>query len=269
MDPSHQCLEVFTSGEPDRLVEIIRLGMSHNDMAEYVKRAVRHARAAKIQKSTEKSSSSLAASLESAGLPSVTYPANMDYDDMIGLIGEAVSEKFHNICSPYDLLYSKWSATGTSKSNGCDLLYCHNDRMISVECKHPHRSMMNNRHTDTVVVTKVNRGMQSHNDRRTDEFACKLFKRYIERRRLIHDSNSAEAHESDRIISLLENLVRTGGSISEIDVIVDERYEIDGGSVAGRLKFDGNYLPEESARALVVLCKGITDVSEEAYSGHE
>ena len=57
-----------------------------------------------------------------------------------------------------DSIYIKWKATGTSKSKGLDLVFHQDEKLYSIECKHPHDSLGNNDNDKTQTQTVITSG---------------------------------------------------------------------------------------------------------------
>lgn len=98
----------------------------------------------KNQKKKENSTIRLFEALAQRGLRFVGKIITIDEDDIVGLIGEIVSEKFAE-SQGHEIIYPKWKISGSSKSRGIDLVVrtIQNDTWILIlyESKHIHKSV--------------------------------------------------------------------------------------------------------------------------------
>ena len=171
---------------------ISELQITRSDLYNLLDLAICKALDIKKQKIEEKNSSFYIDYLQSNDIPNVEYSSKLDYDDMMGLIGEIISELHQTNSTKKDPLYIKWRETGTSKSKGLDLVFHENDRVYSIECKHPHESLMKIENKKlTSVVKTINGGLVTHTDERTLEFLVRLLKRYLQPATLFFKKTSA------------------------------------------------------------------------------
>jgi len=186
---SASCDELYNNTRVDGKFVISQLKISKDDLLILLDSSITKALSIKKQKSIEKNNSYLIQFLTGVGLPSLNFSATLDFDDMIGLIGEITSELYHKQCEKQDPLYVKWLETGTSKSQGLDLVFSSGEKLFSIECKHPHESLNNpENNKEKTVLQTFEKGLKKHDDERTIEFMVRLYKRYLIQSRIAEGS---------------------------------------------------------------------------------
>ncbi len=265
------CKEIHNSPKSNGDLIISELQIKNSDLYNLLNSAICKALAIKKQKIEEKSSSYYIDYLQSNDIPTVEYSSKLDYDDMMGLIGEIISELHHKNCTKKVPLYIKWIETGTSKSKGLDLVFHENDKVYSIECKHPHESLMkiDNVKLSTVVKT-INNGLVDHTDIRTLEFLVRLLKRSLQEKRFREGSQMETTDLNSKII-LIENLIAKNNFVSEINIASDKKYEKDFNKDAldNNLDFKKYELISQSIIVLLNLIENLERISEEMFTKHD
>jgi len=114
------------------------------DITEYLQFNLDEAQRIKNQKKNEQSPNRLLEGLSKRGLRFVGRIIQIDEADLVGLIGEILSEKYSE-SKGHEILYPKWKISGSSKSRGIDLVVrtLENDEWVLILCesKHIHKSV--------------------------------------------------------------------------------------------------------------------------------
>jgi len=100
----------------------------------------------KNEKAKERTPNRLLEDLSLRGLRFVGEIIKIDKNDVVGLIGEILSETYAK-SQDYEMIYPKWKVSGSSKSRGIDLVarsFEHNEWvLILCESKHIHEEVKN------------------------------------------------------------------------------------------------------------------------------
>lgn len=265
------CKEIHSSPKPNGDLIISELQIPELDLCTVLDSAICNALSIKKQKIEEKNSSYYIEYLQSNDIPIVQYSSKLDYDDMMGLIGEIISELHHTHCTKKEPLYIKWRETGTSKSKGLDLVFHENDRVYSIECKHPHESLMKIENKKlTSVVKTINDGLVTHTDERTLEFLARLLKRYLQEKRFLVGSKM-NITDVDSKIKIIENLIEKNNFVSEINIVSDKKYEndLEKNNLDTNLDFKKYEFISQSIIVLLILLENIEKISEEMFTKHD
>lgn len=234
-----------------------------NELESILKESIKNALATKSTKIIEKNSSFLLNYLQKNTLPIEYFSSSFDIDDLMGIIGEIVSEIYHKQCLNEDPIYVKWKATGTSKSKGLDLIFHKNEKLYSIECKHPHESLANqNNDKSRIILRTINDGLNTHDDIRTKEFMVLLFRKYFEQKRLLTGSK-LNTSAIDTRIQLIRSLLRKNDIIEEINLVADKIYEkdIDNNSLESNLNYSKFALISKSIGVVLLLIENIHELS--------
>ena len=264
---SKPCTEIYNDTKSDKFLIVSKLDISKSDLEEIIRDSIRKARSIKKQKSLEKNTSQILSYLQDT-IPVTNFSDALDYDDMMGLIGEIVSELHHKQCLRHDPVYVKWRDTGTSKSRGLDLVFHKNNRLISIECKHPHESLRN--HTNnalTILSRTINRGFDRHDDYRTTEFIAKLHARYSKTKRLL-DGDHSDTTELTNKMNLLRKLIKKNDLIEEVELVADKIHHAFDISkdLSDKIKFDKISETSKQSGVNLLLLEDIQEISEEAFN---
>ena len=138
--------------------------------------------------------------------------------DVIGLAGEIVCEMYHIECEHQCLFYAKWKESGTSKSNGVDLLVEDAGRLLAVECKHAHSPQSTGKESGLLRAIKT--GMMEHSDQRTRGFLTERYRVMIKRARQL-DAEGSDAAQTLRKARVLKSAL-VGGFDSQVDLAADK-----------------------------------------------
>lgn len=267
---SKQCNELSNTSTEDTFLILSELQISKDDLKSILESSILQALEIKKQKNLEKNGSYITIFTQQNNIPIPNYSATLDFDDMMGIIGEIVSEIYHRECLQQDPLYIKWQETGTSKSKGLDLVFHKNDQIYSIECKHPHESLKNpSNDKATVFLRTVKGGFKSHDDYRTAEFMTKLYLRHLKDRRLLTGSQ-IDLSELNNKITLLIQLIKKNNLIEEIDVTADKIYHTSklSNELNSRLDFKNQKLISKSVGVVLLLIENFLVLSEEVFSTH-
>ena len=267
-DPS--CEELYNNTRSDGQFIISQLKISKKDLSQLLNSSITKALSTKKQKSIEKNSSSLTLYLQNSDLPLPNFSPTIDFDDMMGLIGEIVSELYHKQCEKQDPLYVKWMETGTSKSQGLDLVFHSNERLFSIECKHPHESLANSDNDKSKIILQTFvKGLKKHDDKRTVEFMVRLYKRYLIQKRFLEGSGM-DTKELDKKMDLVNNLLKKNDIVEEINLIADKLYEqnVDKNNLDSNLDLSKFSLVSKSIGVLLLLIENLHEISKEVDSNH-
>ena len=264
---SNPCTEIYNDVKPDRFFIISKLEMSKSDLEEIIRDSIRKARRIKKQKSLEKNKSQILSDLRDI-IPVTNFSDALDYDDMMGIIGEIVSEIHHKLCLGHNPVYVKWRDTGTSKSRGLDLLFHKNNRLISIECKHPHESLRNPANNALTILSKTaNQGFVRHDDHRTEEFIVKLYARCLENTRF-SDGTHSDTTELDNKINLLRKLMQENDWVEEVELVADKiHYTCDiSKDLSDKIKFDKIIETSKQPGVNLLLLEDIQETSEGVFN---
>lgn len=267
---SKSCKELSNISKTNGFLILSELKISKKDLESILKSSILNALSIKQQKIVEKNASLLLTYTQQNGLPSTNFSATLDYDDMMGLIGEIVCEIHHRQCMEQDPLYVKWQETGTSKSKGLDLVFHKNDQIYSIECKHPHESLNNQDNNKTEIISRtIDRGFDNHDDHRTTEFMTKLYLRHLRERRFLIGS-SLDTTELNKKIILLKKLIDRNDLMEEINITADKIYDTPTLSkdLDSNLDFDKYILVSKSLGVVLLLIENIHELSEEVFNAY-
>ncbi len=262
--------ELYSNTRSDGQFIISQLKISKEDLSKILNSSISKALSTKNQKSAEKNNSSLTQYLQNNSLPFPNFSPTIDFDDMMGLIGEIVSELYHKECVKQDPLYVKWIDTGTSKSQGLDLVFHYNDRLFSIECKHPHESLANSDNEKSKIILQTfHKGLKKHDDKRTVEFMVRLYKRYLIQKRLL-DGSGMDTKELDDKMDLVNNLLKKNDIVEEINLMADKLYEqdVDKNGLDSNLDLSRFSLVSKSIGVLLLLIENLHEISKKVNSNH-
>ena len=267
---SELCNELSNIPKTNGFLILSELKISKSGLKSLLKSSILEALSIKKQKIAEKNASFLLTYNQQNSVPSTNFSATLDYNDMMGLIGEIVSE-IHNLqCLKKDPVYIKWRETGSSKSKGLDLVFSKNDQLYSIECKHPHESMKNQPQDKTTIISRtVKSGFDSHDDHRTTEFMTKLYQRHLKQKRFLV-GNSLDTTELDKKMALLKKLIEDNNLVEEINLTADKIYHDStlSNNLDSNLDFSRFALVSKSLGVILLLIENISDLSEEVFSEH-
>jgi len=267
---SEPCNELSNVSKTNGFLILSELKIAKDDLKSLLESSILNALSIKDQKIMEKNNSFLLTYTQQNRLPSTNFSATIDYDDMMGLIGEIVSEVHHRQCMEQDPVYVKWRETGTSKSKGLDIVFHKNDQLYSIECKHPHESLNNPDNDNIKIISRtVNRGFTSHDDHRTTEFMTKLYHRHLRQKRFLI-GNHLDTTELDKKTTLLKRLIDNNNLVEEINLTADKIYQSSTLSedLDSNLDFNRHVLVSKSLGIVLLLIENIHDLSEEVFSKH-
>ena len=264
---SKPCTEIYNDTKSDKFLIISKLNISKSDLEKIIRDSIQKARSIKKQKSLEKNNSQVLSYLQDV-MPIINFSDALDYNDMMGLIGEIVSELHHEQCLRHDPVYVKWRDTGTSKSCGLDLVFHKNNQLISIECKHPHESLRN--HTNNalaILFITINRGFVRHDDYRTTEFIAKLHTRYSKTKRLLDGAHS-DTTELTNKMNLLRELIKKNDLIEEVELVADQIHHTFDISkdLSDKINFDKISKTSKQSGVNLLLLENIQEMSEDVFN---
>ena len=192
-----------------------------NVLSKSISDSIKLALQLKQEKEKEKSNSIQLKLLKASNLPIPVYDTKyFDSDDLIGLIGEIISENFIiNNNNDNNTFYIKWREFGTSKSRGLDLIFENDGTLLIFECKNPHKSFskINPKYND-VIAHALDEAFIQNSDLKVIHDIIRLYNRYFKQRRFL-SANGMTTDEMDEKITIIEkcidkNSFKVNGSVT-------------------------------------------------------
>lgn len=246
------CVEVFGYSADGH-----RFSVSKMQLDAGVAPCLEKAREIVRQKTRGKSASGVSKSLEGLGVATHSYG---DSTDVIGLVGEIVSEIYHKECKHQALFYAKWRETGTSKSNGVDLIFEDSGRLLIIECKHMHSPQSTGRESKLLEV--VRGGITEHSHGRALRFL--IARKMLLRKRVRElEAEGTDASQTLQKISKIESAV-DGEFHSQVDLVVDGERSVAVDGEEFRSKLSKSWPANTRIHAAVLLVDGLYEATEAA-----
>ena len=147
----------------------------------------------------------------------VSCPALGKSTDMIGLVGEMICETYHERCKRQVLFYAKWRETGSSRSNGVDLIFEESGRLSVIECKHVHSRQSAGK--ESRLLEAIRTGMREHSYYRASVFLAAR-QRVLSKRIRGLEAEGSDTFQEHRKISVIKRALDDGFE-SQVDLAVD------------------------------------------------
>ncbi len=184
----------------------------------------------KNQKVSEKSSSSMIDILNSIKIPVPQTQITLDDNEITGLVGEIITEKFvieQNIGRSF---YIKWREIGTSKSKGLDIVLQRDSILLIVEAKHSHKRLKSSGNHESILASIIDNAFKRNSDFHT---ALSLLRLYLRLRKTVQqdDAMHLPISEHEQRADLIKTSIRNNSFLTNASLIVDE-------SVLSQIKFN-------------------------------
>lgn len=147
----------------------------------------------------------------------VSCPTSGKSTDAIGLVGEIICETYHEKCKQQALFYAKWRETGSSRSNGVDLIFEESGRLSVIECKHVHSRQSAGK--EPRLLEAIRTGIKEHSNHRASVFLAAR-QRILSKRIRELEAEGADTTQTRHKISTIKRAL-DGGFESQVDLAVD------------------------------------------------
>jgi hypothetical protein len=207
-----------------------RASLSHAKMTtgaakleKHLDKKISEALARKQQKELEKQSSAQIRIIIESGLPIPAYGATKyDAEDLKGLIGEILILEYLLVTRIGTPFYCKWQETGTSKSQGIDLIITAKNVLLVYECKHPHNQIKASRDSSKVIASILDEAFINNSDEFTIVRLARLWRRLQKEKRLL-----AGIHQStkkvEQCLNLVSDCVRNKSHTTNTVLVIDNK----------------------------------------------
>ena len=101
-------------------------------------------------------------------------PAPVPRNNIVGLVGEILTEDILENLGVGEAFYVKWRSSGTSTSAGVDLVFKKEEFLYACESKHMHSSVCNAPTVVASVARELSRAFKQNSDAHTKDFFGKL-----------------------------------------------------------------------------------------------
>lgn len=249
------CVELFNGHVYGREFTITNMRIDSSII--HVRKCIEKIRDTKNRKAFEKDPTAVYKYLTEFTL---SHPRSGKSTDMIGLVGEIVCETYHEKCKQQTLFYAKWRETGSSKSNGIDLIFEEANKLLVVECKHIHSRQSANKKSR--LLESIRAGIVEHSGHQASVFLAARHRVLSKRIREL-GAEGSDTSETQQKISVIKKAL-SGGFDSQVDLVVDrERGGVGDYAMFGS-KSSKIWPANERSRALLLLVDELYAITEAA-----
>ena len=159
-----------------------------------------------------KARSKIAAGMASRGIRLAGLPGHTR-NDVVGLVGEMLCEDLLPRLGMGEPFHAKWRESGSSLTNGVDLVFKKGERLCAAESKHLHRSISGGgvgaSSAARAVSTKVNESLTANTDSHTSAYLATLLEREFAHGAACDTRGDRKGRkDSDKRCSLLRSVIR-------------------------------------------------------------
>lgn len=207
--------------------ELYHYNITHNDnLITVLRTEFKQAVEKKNQKESEKSSSSLIDILKSMKIPVPQMQITLDANEITGLVGEIITEKFMIEQNMGISFYIKWREIGTSKSRGLDIILQRDNVLLIVEAKHSHTRLKPLGNHELILASIIDNAFKRNSDFHTILSLLRLYLRLqksVQQFEAMHLDISKLVQRANFLkISIKNNLFLTNASLVVDDLVLSQ-----------------------------------------------